>query len=267
MATTLERQRYDAVRRNQATMQQVNTLLEREATKVLSLAQQFDQQQMGGYLRTVVPGLVDRYGNVNATAAMDYYNETRILAGQRLAMSARRAQRLAGAKLQSQVYVAKMQTFDSVKLAEPIIGVGMKALMVDGFGSMADTVTNAMTRAVGSYNRDTITYNAGLDDATLTVQRVAEPGACAFCALLAFSSTRSVSGDSLDVRTTSYAVDFHNNCHCSLETIYEGDEPIRPDYYDQFEEEYLASGVDSEGQRNTTAKDVLSTMRQVSGRS
>lgn len=260
MPTTLERQRYEAIRRNQATMQQVNVLLERESTKVLSLAEQFDQQQMGGYLRTVVPGLVDRYGNVNATAAMAYYDEQRLLAGARLSMSTLRAQRLAGAKLKSQIYVAKLQTFDQVEIAEPIIGAGMKALMADGFGAMRSTVTNAMTRAVGSYNRDTIVYNAGLDEATLTVQRVAEPNACAFCALMAFSSSRSVSGDSLEVRTTSYAVDFHNNCHCSIETIYEGDEPIRPDYYDQFEEEYL------EVYKSNSVKDTLAEWRAATGR-
>lgn len=241
MSKTLERERYDAIRRNQATMKQVNILLERESTQVLSLAEQFDQQQMGGFLRTVVPGLVDRYGNVNAVAAMSYYDQQRLLARQRLTISRRSADRLAGAKLKSQVFVAKLAPVDAKAISEPIIGAGMKALMADGFGSMRETVTNAMTRAVGSYNRDTIIYNAGLDTGTLTVQRVAEPNACAFCALMAFSSSRTAFGDPLEVRTSNYAVDFHNNCHCSIETIYEGDTPIRPDYYDQFEAEYIDS--------------------------
>lgn len=263
MAKTLERERYDAIRRNQATMAQVETLLERESTKVLSLAQSFDQQQMGGYLRTVIPGLLDRYGNVNMVAAVKYYDEQRLLAQARL--SSRSATRLAAKKLQGQLYVAKMAPIDSKALAEPIIGAGMKSFMGKGFGDMQATVNNALTRAAASYNRDTILYNSALDDATITVQRVAEPSACAFCALMAFSSTRSASGAPLDVRTTSYAVDFHNNCHCSLETLYEGDEPIRPDYYDKFESEYVDATSAIDGP--LTAKGVLSEMRTQTGRS
>ena len=262
-AKTLERERYDLIRRNQATMAQVDTLLEREANKVLSLAEQFGQQQMGGYLRTVVPGLLDRYGNVNAVAAMKYYDEQRMLAFERTKLKdyRRGSQREAAAKLKAQIYVARMAPVDSKALAEPIIGTGMKALMADGFGEMRQAVNNAMTRAVASYNRDTILYNAGLDSAVITVQRVAEPTACAFCALMAFSSQRSASGDALDVRTTSYAVDFHNNCHCSIETLYEGDEPIRPDYYDQFEQEYL------DNYKGNGVKDTLAEWRGNTGRS
>jgi hypothetical protein len=117
-----------------------------------------------------------------------------------------------------------------------------------------------MTRAVGSYNRDTILYNAGLDDAVVTVQRVAEADACAFCALMAFSSTRSASGQSLDVRTTQYAVDFHARCRCSIETLYEGDDPIRPPYYDQFEEEYLDT------YKGNSVSDTLAEWRGATGR-
>lgn len=260
MAKTLERERYDAIRRNQATMRQVNTLIERESTQVLSLAEQFGQQEMGGYLRTVIPGLLDRYGNVNATAAMAYYDEQRLNARLRLDMSNRRADRLAAKKLQAQLYVARLAPVDSQALAEPIIGTGMKALMSDGFGAMRDQVNNALTRAVASYNRDTILYNASLDESVVTVQRVAEANACAFCALMAFSSTQSASGAPLDVRTTSYAVDFHNNCHCSLETLYEGDTPIRPDYYDQFEQEYLDAPF------KDNVKDILVEWRGATGR-
>lgn len=246
---TLERQRYELVQRNQASMAQVETLLEREAGSVLTRAESFGQQELGGYLRTVVPGLVDKYGNVNAALALKYYDEQRLLAKEAMAFvdrktrqnQNRRAERIAGAKLQSEIYVASLPKFDAIKTSEPIIGYGMARFMQDGHPAMRDAVTNAMTRAVASYNRDTILYNAGLDSAVVTVQRVAEPTACAFCALMAFSSTRSASGQSLDVRVTQYAVDFHDKCRCSIETLYEGDQPFRPDYYDQFEQEYLDS--------------------------
>lgn len=253
-----ERQKYEAARRNQASLNQVNALLIRESNAVLSNAQGLEQQQMGGFLRSVVPGLIDRYGKVNATVALQYYDEQRLAARAR-AESKSRAQRLAAAKLTGQIYKAKLPEFQPVQTAEPIIGYGMAKFMNDGFEPMREVLNNAMGRAVASYNRDTLLYNASLDDAVITVQRVAEPNACAFCALMAFSSTRSAAGQSMDVRTTSYAVDFHDNCNCTIETIYEGDEPIRPDYYDQFEQEYFdTSGVN--------AKHVLQQWRENTGR-
>lgn len=259
MATlTPERQKYEAVRRNQANLRQVNALMLKESTTVLGQAEGLDQQNLGGFLRGVVPGLIDRYGKINAVVAMQYYDEQRLAALARQE-SRTRAQRSAAARLRGQVYKAKMPEFNAPQVAEPIIGYGMSKFMSEGFAPMREAVTNSLTRAVASYNRDTLLYNASLDDAVITVQRVAEPNACAFCALMAFSSTRSAAGKPLDVRTTSYAVDFHDHCNCTIETIYEGDEPIRPDYYDKFEQEYLdASGG--------SAKQVLSKMRENTGR-
>ena len=260
MATSTEtaRARYELVRRNQATLRQVNAILEQESSKVLALAQQFGRQQLGGYLRSVVPGLVDRYGKINAVAAMRYYEEQRLLAltGSTLSDKARGAERIAAAKLKSQIFLATMPKFDAPAIAEPIIGWGMSQFADDGFDAMKQAVTSSMTRAVGGYNRDTILYNAGLDEAVYKVQRVAEPGACEFCRLVAFESYRGS-----DVRTADYAIDFHDHCNCSIETLYLGDKPIRPDYYDGFEQNYI-DATRNVGASNT--KTVLAEMRRLS---
>lgn len=266
---TAERLKYEATQRNQATMRQVETLLEQEAIAVLNTAAGFDRQSMGAFLRLVVPQLVDKYGNVNAVAAMRYYDEQRLAWQQRNTESLSRdatrgrAQRYAAARTQSALYVARMPQFNAAELADPIIGYSMARYSTDGFGALTDQMTSAMTRAVASYNRDTILYNAGLDEAVYKVQRVAEPNACAFCALMAFSSEVSASGDKLGVRTADYAINFHDRCRCSIETLYLGDKPIRPDYYDKFEESYL-NATRSVGA--TDATDVLAEMRVNSGR-
>lgn len=251
---TRERAKYEATKRNQATMAQVETLLTREAQSVLAYGKDMSRMELGGFLRKSVPGLIDRWGNVNASAAVKYYDEQRLAWQQsnpRGALSTsssarraetklrnRKAERFAAARLKSQVYLAQMPKFDAVKLADPIVGYGMARFTEEGFEVMSDQVTSAMTRAVASYNRDTILYNAAIDDAVVGVQRVAEPTACAFCAMVAFGSGVMYGRES---RVSSYAIDFHNNCHCSIETLYIGDNPIRPDYYDQFEQEYIDS--------------------------
>ena len=65
---TTAAERYRLLQRNQATMRQVNQILTDQAWRVTSVASGFSQQEMGGFLREVVPGLIDEYGNVNAVA-------------------------------------------------------------------------------------------------------------------------------------------------------------------------------------------------------
>jgi hypothetical protein len=228
---------YRLQKRNQATMRQVTNLLADESERVISVAANLEQQDLGGFLRATVPGLIDRYGKVNAAAAMKYYDEQRLTklsklspyAGRSAVKNARRsAERLAKAKLLSEVYVAKVPTFNAIAKSQTIVNYGMALFQGPGFESMRSEVINAMTRAVAGYNRDTLLYNSALDEAVVGVQRVAEPNACDFCQTVAFDSYGGV-------RTTDYAVAWHNNCHCSIETIYEGSLPTRPDYYDSFE--------------------------------
>lgn len=253
MATA--REKYDAARRNQATMLQVEEALTEESLGILNLARDLtNQQDMGGYLRQVVPGLIDRWGMVNAAAAMRYYDEQRTayLAARSASLNRqvrnnqrRRAERFARARLQAAVYTARMPEFNAIRKAEPVIGYGMQIFNQFGFDRMRQDITNAMTRAVASYNRDTMLYNSALDSAVVKVQRVAEPNACGFCRTLAFKSWRAETGKD-GVRTADYAIDFHSNCRCSIETLYEGDEAIRPEYYDQFEREYQQASSDRE---------------------
>jgi hypothetical protein len=79
--------------------------------------------------------------------------------------------------------------------------------------------------------------------------------------MVAFSSERTVSGANLDVRLSQYAVDFHDHCNCTIETLYIGDKPIRPDYYDQFEADYLEASSEA-----GSAKGVLAQIRSNTGR-
>ena len=250
MATA--REQYEAARRNQATLLQVETLMLADADRVLSVTRDLDRQTTGGVIRRVVPGLVNKYGMVNATAAIKYYDEQRRIWWESKDSSAgrvdrqnrqARAQRYAAARLRGEIYVARMPQFDVAEKSEPVIGWGMKRFAEGGHEAMKSAVTNALTRAVASYNRDTMLYNSALDKDVIKVQRVPEPGACGFCRTLALEPFRVRSSG---VRLSDYAIDFHNNCKCSIETIYEGDEPIRPDYFDQFEAEYAEASRTAE---------------------
>jgi hypothetical protein len=237
------RELYLLARRNQASMRAVENELKRTTVRVLGAAEGLGQQQMGGFLRSVAPGLIDRFGQVNATAAARYYTDRKIawlssrnsggLASRQARQNVRRqASNRAAAELRSQLTLARRPAFNAVELSQSPVNHAMSLLQRGGFGSMRDGFTNSLTRAVASYNRDTILYNSALDNDVVGVQRVAEPGACGFCRLRAIGSISR--GRSIP----TFAVEYHDNCRCSIETLYPGDEPIRPDYYKEFEAQY-----------------------------
>ena len=228
--------------RNRNSMLHVSTLMKVEAKKVVAQGSNLGQQDFGGFLRTVVPAIVSRYGGLNASVAADYYDTVR----QDFAKS-------------SKPYKAILPTFDATGRSLTLVNYGMASFMKTGFDSVMELLPEAMTYTVADYNRETIAYNARSDSGSKTVQRIAEPGACAFCALLAFSTTSSAEGEAIGTRTFSYAPDFHNNCHCTVEVVFEGEDPIVPDYYADFAQEY----ADAQG---GSAQEVLAKMRANTGR-
>lgn len=227
---------------NRRTMLHVSTLLKVEATKVLANGDGLNQQDLGGFLRLTLPGLISRYGNVNAVTAANYYDKVRAISTEK-----------------PKPYKALLPTFDATERSRTLVDYGMATFQKSGFAGLPDLLAQALTYPVAQYNRETIDYNAGLDTSAKTVQRIAEPNACAFCALMAFSTTTSAEGKTIGTRTFSYAPDFHDNCHCTVEVIFEGQDPIVPDYYKDFSMEYAEA-------RGGSTKDVLAQMRANTGR-
>lgn len=245
---TYTREQYLLAVRNQATMAAVTKAAEDMSVTVMTNAGDLGQQAMGAYMRETIPGIVDQYGNVNGQLAVQHYNESRVLAykalGAQNKSNRRIADRIAYQQLRSEIWLAKQPEFDLMEMADPVVNYGMAAYQAGGSEPMIAAVKSAMTRAVASYNRDTILYNTALDPGAVKVQRIARPNACPFCSLMAFSSTKSGTSK-LDVRTADYAIHFHRSCHCTLETLYVGlDQAIRPPHYDQLELEYKQSGGD-----------------------
>lgn len=270
--------------RNRVVLEQVDEIATRETLTIVEAARDFDQQELGGFLRTTMPPVVDRYGQINATAALDYYNQTKAAwyaenglvsstnpNARRLARSSRNARsaRYAAARLEGEIYVATRPEFDLVGKVDGIVNYAMATFSKNGFDAMKPSLTNSLTRALASYQRDTVLYNSALDRDVYKVQRVARPNACSFCRVVAFESYRGS-----EARTADYAINFHDNCHCTIETLYLGDQPIRPDYYDTFEQEYIEASKyvndpdyqvpDVDG-KLTGAKEIFSAMRQVTG--
>lgn len=245
---TFERYRYEQQLAQEAAMRQVDALIGEQSAAIAGLGANLAQQEYGGLLRSVLPSLIDDYGRINATAAIEYYNNVRNQwlatygdeARTQASRGAVRAQATRAATAQTQGALAVAQgyaaqyadDYDAIGKASTVINHVMKVRAQEGQTASVEAMRNALTREVAMYHRDTILFNSALDRNVYRVQRVAQAGACDFCRLMALGSTRGT------VRTSTYAARFHNNCQCTITPLFRGESPVRPDYYDQFEAEY-----------------------------
>lgn len=258
---TYERWQYEQTVQQQATLKRVNDLLIKDATNAVSVGATFPQQEYGALLRMVVPTLLDQWGKVNATAAIQYYDELNVqwltTYGDEARQQAsrknvrRQAERYALARTQSalavsQGYAAKYaDDYDVAAKTDAVMNFAMKVRAEQGHAPSVAAMNNALTREVAAYHRDTVLFNSALDSNVHSVQRVANPGACEFCRLMALGSTRG------SVRRSTYAARFHANCHCTIKPLFKGEAPVHPDYYKEFEAEY------EEVYKGNSSKDTL----------
>lgn len=285
---TYNRARYDLIRRNQATLKAINELATDEALTVLDAGLDLSRYEYAGYMRQVLPPILDKWGNVSAKAALDHYEaarmewtkvvETRTIKntwdvphaqvvngavtvlspGEIKTVTQPRfeaglrgtgtRQRTYAAKVtQGRIYQATIPPFDPDAMSDPVIAQAMKAYSAGGVKAGNNAAANALTRQIGAYNRDTSLYNAGLDRSVAGVQRVVNPNGCAWCKTLAVGGMGR-----RGARVMDYAVHFHDHCRCHIETLFAGDKPLRPDYYDDIEKDLdkVRSGdYDEKGQR------------------
>lgn len=262
-----ERWRYEQNAKQEAVLRNVNTLIQRDATAAVSVAAGFAQQEYGGFLRDIIPPLLDQYGQVNATAAVNYYNELQDVYRQQYpertssrTNTKRKAQRFAGAQVSAAFQVQQDQgrflaryatTYNTLGKSDSVINYAMKVRATLGHTPSVEAMNRALTREVASYHRDTVLFNAALDPNVDRVQRVAQYGACEFCRLMALGSTNGT------VRTSTYAIKFHANCHCTITPLFVGESPVRPDYYDDFEKQYQEA---TKG--NSRTDDILAAWRK-----
>jgi len=220
---SFESERFLLIRENQNNIKRVNVLTKEETKRVLSVASQYDVYDTGGFLRKVIPSITERYGAVQQSLALQHFLNIQDLNNI------------------ENIVKPIAPKLDAVAKTAGIIDYAMSLKYNIGFEAMLKNLENEVTRATSSYNRDTITYNSALDDTVVSVQRVAEAGACSFCAMMALDSYSYSTEKKGLPSSESFAVDYHNLCHCSIETIYEGQELIKPDYYDKMQEQYTTA--------------------------
>lgn len=269
---TYVRWQYEQQVRQEAVIAQVNELITQQATAVATAGASLAQQEFGGLLRQTLPALLDQYGNINATAAIDYYDTLRlqwsnVVGEQAQRMITRKSAKSAASRYAAAITGGKIQvakntdnfaatyatTYNTLAKTDAVMNFAMKVRAKYGHEASVQAMNNALTREVAMYHRDTVLFNSAIDPYVEKVQRVAQASACEFCRLMALGSEDG------SVRLTSYAAKFHDNCHCTIQPLFKGDQPTRPPYYDQFEAQYAEVSKDSFGK----SKIVLNNWRDL----
>lgn len=226
----------EVVEQDRRLLANVQDLTEAAVLRVIPDFNLMTRQEAGGVVRSITRGTITRFGGAATQSARVSYEQMREAAS------------AAGR------YAAVGLTLDSPELSESLIGGVMKNIAEDKTDEARRLLSNGLGKVVADVYRMTIVNNIERDSFAQGFQRIASPGACAFCALVTQN------------KYTSFAASggYHNNCQCTTVPIFRGQSPYKPAWFDVFEEEYFrARNTPGAG---TTAEGILAVWRAQTGR-
>lgn len=261
-----------SINKNQANIKRVGILLSAEMSKVLAAGDDATFSDQAGLIRNTTQPIIEKYGTVAATVATTHYNEYRALQ----------------TDLDLPRYNPTPPILDYTEEIDKVVGISIAKAKTENYRTAKERLLASSNLILANYNRDTVSLLANREPAKVnSVQRVAEPNACSFCLVQAINQyTYTITGNKA---LTAYAPEFHAYCQCSAEVVYEGQAPIYPSYYAEFEEIYRAgyanrNAEDSSGnpifgnnliipekggtagQKNIEAKKTFQAIRAITGR-
>jgi hypothetical protein len=252
----------DLVLKNLDTLDKIDRVVNNELRNILNLGSSFDRNDFGGLTRRVIPPVIEQYSNISGQLALTHYNEMREAAfaassGIRLSNSASRRREAAivssNIKVRKNNYFATVPFVDVTLKSEKSIGYIMQTFASKGFDAARTAAIQSVSREIAMVNRDTILFNTTLDSSVQRVQRVADPNACAFCLVLSLNEPRG------------YAVNFHAGCKCTIEPVFEGQQSVRPAYYEDLEAKYEVGKAAADEAGQSGAKAVFAAIRATTG--
>ncbi|WP_431889456.1 hypothetical protein [Nocardiopsis alba] len=212
MSTTLDRQ-------HRAMLNRVGELAVGDLVALWRALPKTDTERLVAALVELVPELAGRWGDVASVSGADYFDAVRDYYNPGGSYLAQPAPPAPVEQVQAGVRWAVDPLFSSVP---------------DEAAALA-RLSTSLDRLVRQADRDTVAGNATRDRRALGYRRVARPGACAFCLMLAtregdYSSqaaAESVGGGRRGrIRgTRTQGSRFHDHCRCFAAPVYVGWEP------------------------------------------
>lgn len=192
-------------------------------------------------LNPLVQGIVSTHYDMTAANAAQYYGHARIMAGYPVLP-------VPGASLDT----AQLSTVINSQGAGQFFHY-LKEEDADTAAGMAqDSLRGASTRLVLMGGRDTITRASGMDKVARGWERIIEPGACSFCAMLAGR------GGVYTSETVSFRA--HDHCHCVARPVFPGQKSVNESLSE-------AWGRETKGTRGAAARTAWDKYWSSNGRS
>lgn len=237
----------DVVERYRADVQDLTALAARDVSVLLSELRGSPVGEVREVLTAVLPDLVGPYLGASGELAATWYEDLRAAA----AVSGTFYAEVAGAGIPD----AQAQGLARWAVA-PLVADE------DAIPDVMSRLSGAVQRAVFDAGRDTVRANTRRDPVRVGWQRMARPGSCAFCGLLAsrgavYESQQSASSSSSGHR-------YHDRCHCVATPIFEGTEMAELAAADQAQFQAMYEQARREASSGRTS-DVLSAWRAVHG--
>ena len=199
--------------RDKTLLTRVKRASETAVRKVLPDLTTTSQFDAGGVIRNVTVGTLNQFGALATVTATQSYTDMR----------------------ESAAPTAKaLKTSTAYKPAEDVVEsvVGWSmATFVKAPETVADVLSVSIGRAVANDYRQTGVFLSDADPIVNGFQRVASANACEFCSLLTLSTYTSWEDDA----------GFHDHCECTTVPVFKGQDPFRPSYYDDMEQEVLSA--------------------------
>jgi hypothetical protein len=199
--------------RDKTLLARVKRASESAVRKVLPDLSTTSRWDAGGVIRNVTVGTLNQFGALATVTATQSYTDMRESAAP-----------TATALRTSTAYKPADDVIESV------VGYSM-ATFVNTPETLTETLSVAIGRAVANDYRVTGVNLSDADPIANGFQRVASANACEFCSLLTLSTYTSWEDDA----------GFHDHCECTTVPVFKGQDPFRPAYYDDMEQEVLTA--------------------------
>jgi uncharacterized ubiquitin-like protein YukD len=261
-----------SINKNQTNMKRLAIVASTEMSKVLSAGNNAAFLDQAGLIRTVTQPILEKYGAVAATLATVHFNEYRSLQ----------------TDLELPRYAPIAPVLDYTEEIDKVVGISIAEAKTKNYTTAKQRLLSSSNLILANWNRGTVEYHANNEPAkVVSIQRVAEPNACAFCLVVALNQyTYTISGNE---SLNAYKPEYHAYCQCSAEVIYVGQAPVYPSYYDNFNAIYqdafsnrnakdedgnpvfgenltIPKTGGTAGQKNVEAKKTFQAVRALTGR-
>lgn len=192
------------VRRDQILLNEIQTQSVSAVSSMLPDLETLSQNGAGAVFREVATGTLDRFGNVATVASTASYGDMR------------------ASVLPLERELNTVATFTlNLETVEPVVGYAMSKFVAGDYAMAGTQLAASVGLAVANTYRDNTLKLVESDPVAYGVQRVARPGACAFCAYSAAHSNPEWRGGSFQ-----HLHKYHEHCSCSVVPLYKNVTPF-----------------------------------------